>query len=106
MPMYAKGNCGGLIPIDPTTLGVNDKGELCVNQGGESSFSFKNLEVTGDGVVNHLDVTESIVVPTPTDANDATNKAYVDAHYIIAPNGTVYQIKVANDGALSTVAVG
>lgn len=26
----------------------------------------------------------------------------VDSHYITSPNGTVYQIKVADDGTLST----
>lgn len=103
--MYAKGNCGGQIPIDPATMSVNGKGELCVKQGGESAFEFKNLTVTGDAVINHLDVTDSLVVPTPTDNNDATNKQYVDAHYIVSPNGTKYQIKVADDGTLSAEAV-
>ena len=103
--MYVKGNCGGQVPIDPATLGVNGAGELCVKQGSDSSFEFKNLSVTGDAVINHLDVEDSIVVPTPTDANDAANKGYVDAHYITAPNGTLYQIKVANDGTLSATAV-
>ena len=86
--MYIKGNCGGQIPIDPATMSVNEKGELCVNQGGEAATEFKNISVTGDAVINHLDVTDSIVVPTPTDNNDAVNKQYVDAHYITSPNGT------------------
>lgn len=103
--MYVRGNCGGQIPIDPATMNVNDKGELCVNQGSESSFTFKNLEVTGDAVINHLDVSKSIVVPAPTDANDADNKGYVDAHYITSPNGTKYQIKVADDDTLSATVV-
>lgn len=103
--MYAKGNCGGQIPIDPATMSVNGKGELCVKQGGDVAFEYKNLNVTGDAVINHLDVTDSIVVPTPTDNNDAANKQYVDAHYITSPNGTKYQIKVADDGTLSAEAV-
>lgn len=103
--MNAQGNCGGLIPVDPDAFDINAKGELTMNKGADKAVLFKNIDVVGDALINHLDVTDSIVVPEPSDANDATNKAYVDAHYIISPNGTKYQIKVADDGTLSTSVV-
>lgn len=103
--MNVKGNCGGQIPVDPDAFDINAKGELTMNKGAENAVLFKNIDVVGDATINHLDVTESIVVPPPSDANDATNKSYVDAHYITAPNGTLYQIKVSNDGTLSATKV-
>lgn len=103
--MNVKGNCGGQIPIDPDAFDINAKGELTMNKGAENAILFKNIDVVGDATINHLDVTESIVVPPPSDANDATNKGYVDSHYITSPNGTLYQIKVADDGTLSAAKV-
>lgn len=100
--MNVKGNCGGQIPIDPDAFDINENGELTMNKGTENAVSFKNIKVDGDAVINHLDVTDSIVVPIPSDLNEVTNKRYVDSHYITSPNGTVYQIKVADDGTLST----
>lgn len=100
--MNVKGNCGGQIPIDPDTFDINAKGELTMNKGAENAVLFKNIWVDGDAVVDHLDVKNSIVVPIPSDLNEAANKGYVDSHYITSPNGTVYQIKVADDGTLST----
>lgn len=100
--MNVKGNCGGQIPIDPDAFDINENGELTMNKGTENAVSFKNIKVDGDAVINHLDVTDSIVIPIPSDLNEAANKGYVDSHYITSPNGTVYQIKVADDGTLST----
>lgn len=103
--MEVKGNCGGLIPVDPDAFDVNAKGELTMNKGADKAVLFKNIDVVGDALINHLDVTESIVVPTPSDANDAANKGYVDAHYITSANGILYKIVVSDDGTLSTQAV-
>lgn len=100
--MNVKGNCGGQIPIDSDAFDINANGELTINKGAENAVPFKNIKVDGDAVINHLDVTDSIVLPIPSDLNEAANKGYVDSHYITSPNGTVYQIKVADDGTLST----
>ena len=100
--MNVRGNCGGLIPVDSSSFSINENGELTMNKGTENAVPFKNIKVDGDAVINHLDVTDSIVVPIPSDLNEAANKGYVDSHYITSPNGTVYQIKVADDGTLST----
>lgn len=103
--MKIKGSCGGLIPIDPDAFDINAKGELTMNKGADRAVLFKNIDVVGDAIINHLDVTESIVVPTPSDTNDAANKGYVDAHYITSTNGTLYKIVVSDDGTLSTQTV-
>lgn len=68
---------------------------------------FKNVIVSGDSVINHLDVEDSCTVPMPTGNNDAANKLYVDSakDYILlkAPNSTdIYKISVNESGALAT----
>lgn len=103
--MLVKGNCGGMIPVDDNTFGVNANGELTMNVGEQNAVPFKNIDVEGDATINHLDVVDSIVVPDPTDLKEATNKKYVDAHYITSPNGTQYQIVVNDNGELSTISV-
>lgn len=103
--MNVRGNCGGLIPVDSSAFAINDNGELTMNKGAENAVPFKNIKVDGDATINHLDVTDSIVVPDPSDEKEATNKKYVDAHYIISPDGTKWQIKVSNDGTLSAAKV-
>ena len=80
--MLVKGNCGGMIPVDDASFSVNGNGELSLNKGEQTAVEYKNINITGDAVINHLDVTDSIVVPTPTDKNDAVNKEYSDLHYI------------------------
>lgn len=101
--MNVRGNCGGLIPVDPDAFDINGKGELTMNKGEKNSVLFNNIWVDGDAVVDHLDVKNSIVVPIPSDLNEAANKGYVDSHYITSPDGTKWQIKVSNDGTLSAV---
>lgn len=103
--MLVKGNCGGMIPVDDSTFGVNAKGELIMNVGEQNAVPFKNIDVEGDATINHLDVVDSIVVPDPSDLKEAANKKYVDAHYITSPNGTKYQIVVNDNGELSTASV-
>lgn len=103
--MNVRGNCGGLIPVDSSAFAINDDGELTMNKGAESAVQFKNITVDGDAIINHLDVTDSIVVPDPSDEKEATNKKYVDAHYITSPDGTKWQIKVSNDGTLTATKV-
>lgn len=103
--MLVKGNCGGMIPVDDNTFGVNTNGELTMNVGEKNAVPFKNIDVEGDATINHLDVVDSIVVPDPTDEKEAVNKKYADAHYIISPNGTKYQIVVNDNGELTTVKV-
>lgn len=103
--MNVRGNCGGLIPVDSSAFAINDDGELTMNKGAENAVQFKNITVDGDAIINHLDVTDSIVVPDPSDEKEATNKKYVDAHYITSPDGTKWQIKVSNDGTLTATKV-
>lgn len=103
--MLVKGNCGGMIPVDDNTFGVNAKGELTMNVGEQNAVPFKNIDVEGDATINHLDVVDSIVVPDPTDEKEAVNKKYADAHYIMSPNGTQYRITVNDNGELSATPV-
>lgn len=103
--MLVKGNCGGMIPVDGNSFSVNGNGELSLNKGEQTAIEYKNINITGDAVVNHLDVTDSIVVPTPTDKSDAVNKEYSDLHYIVSESGKLFRIVVNDDGVLSTIAM-
>lgn len=103
--MLVKGNCGGMIPVDGASFSVNGNGELSLNKGEQTAVEYKNINITGDAVINHLDVTDSIVVPTPTDKNDAVNKEYSDLHYITSESGKLFRIVVNDDGVLSTIAM-
>lgn len=44
---------------------------------GTGTTKLENVMVSGDGVINHLEVTDSITVPNPNSDYEAANRAYV-----------------------------
>lgn len=70
----------------------------------EETMTFKNIIVTGDGVVNHLVVEDSCTVPNPSGNNDAVNKLYFEENQNLIKDesdpyeGTCYYIKGYDNG--------
>lgn len=70
----------------------------------EETMTFKNIIVTGDGVVNHLVVEDSCTVPNPSGNNDAVNKSYFEENQNLIKDesdpyeGTCYYIKGYDNG--------
>nr|DAP38420.1 MAG TPA: nucleoid-associated protein [Caudoviricetes sp.] len=67
-------------------------GVLEISAGSTGSFDdatftgtahIENAIVTGDAVLDHVEVLNSCTVPTPTDNTDAANKAYVDGRNVV-----------------------
>lgn len=70
----------------------------------EETMTFKNIIVTGDGVINHLVVEDSCTVPNPSGNNDAVNKLYFEENQNLIKDdsdpyeGTCYYIKGYDNG--------
>lgn len=70
----------------------------------DETMTFKNIIVTGDGVVNHLVVDDSCTVPNPSGNNDAVNKLYFEENQNLIKGdsdpyeGTCYYLKGYDNG--------
>ena len=82
-----------IINISGDNVSIKEKdGVLEISAGSTGSFDdatftgtahIENAIVTGDAVLDHVEVLNSCTVPTPTDNTDAANKAYVDGRNVV-----------------------